>query len=166
MRLDLRLTQPPLQVFGPESRIYRLRLFPAILPSTSGKGSARFNAKSSRQGVDKKTNTCRSPFGNWADHWIVRHDASVQSRARFDLGARAGSSTPLGNGAVAFAARPGAAVWQLEHSRGNRAADTISAAPLLHASVGSNPNSAWPNDSLLAARPHRKHARHARPHWY
>ena len=60
----------------------------------------------------------------------------------------------MGNGAVAFPARPDAVVWQPEHSRCYRAADIVSAPPLLHARVGSNPDSARFNDSLPVARPH------------
>src|SRR5262245_22192784 len=127
---------------------------------------ARFNAKSSRQDVDPKAHDGRSPLRDWVDSRAVRHDASVESCARSNFGACTRGSTPVGDGAVAFATRPGAVVWQPEHSRGNRAADTISAAPLLHAHMGSHPNSAWPVDSLSVARPHRKHSRHAHPYWY
>src|SRR5262249_52053344 len=70
----------------------------------------------------------------------------------------------VGNGALAFAARPAAVVRQSEHSRGNCAGDIISSTPLLHARVGSNPNFAWPNDSLSVACPHREHQGH--PHSY
>ena len=70
----------------------------------------------------------------------------------------------MGNGAVAFTARPGAVIWQSKHSRGNRADNPISATSLLHACMGSNPNFARTDDSLSLTRAYRKHAGHARPH--
>src|SRR5436190_21323669 len=80
------------------------------------------------------------------------------------ISVRAGSSTDMGNGAVAFTTRPGVVIWQSKHSRGNRAANPVSATPLLHACIGSNPNFARTDDSLPLARAYRKHAVHAHPH--
>src|SRR4029453_17625151 len=149
-------------LFDPRSRIYRLILFLATAPCTSRRTEFGFsNAKSSRQAADPKINTGRSPHGDRSGHRTVRHDASVEPRAWFDFGARAGGGAPMGNGAVAFAAGTAAVLWQPEHPRGNRAADIVSAPALLHACVGSHPNSARPGDSLSVARPHHKYAGHA-----
>src|SRR5215471_4780256 len=95
----------------------------------------------------------------------VRHDASFEPRAGIDLSGDARSGAPVGDGAVAFAARPGALVWKPDHPRDNRVANLISAAALLHAGMGSNSNSAWPNDSLSVAGAHRKHPRYAHSYW-
>src|SRR5256714_14560567 len=40
----------------------------------------------------------------------------------------------------------------------------VSRPPLIHARMGSDPNSDWSRNSLSLARPYRKHAGHAHPH--
>ena len=67
----------------------------------------------------------------------------------------------MGDGAVAFAARPGALVWKSDQPCGNRFANLISAAALLHAGMGGNSNFARTNNSISVAGAYRKHSRYA-----
>jgi hypothetical protein len=58
---------------------------------------------------------------------------SLESRARIDFSPRTGSAEAVGDGAVAFATRPGAALWQLECSRHDCADRAIPTPPVSHA---------------------------------
>jgi len=106
------------------------------------------------------------PSRNCDRRWLSSLDSMSRCICRscpgFDIGPRTRRSTPMGNGAVAFAA--GASYFSMAacHACDDRPLCFNATAALLHAGLGGRSSSPWPYNSRLAPGPHCKHARRSR----